>query len=271
MAAVNPWQQQALAHWETINRLAERRFPQGGLAEEAALFVMDRLADDDWQRLRLFGGRSTLATYIAALTLRLLEDFARARFGRVKPPLWIRRLGGLWLTLFRLLCLERFSPFEAVAVIGNRQPDQMRTAEEAAYKILGELPHCGAHRGAEVEFDEATVLPDGEADCSRQEHQLEQEERHTLFTVLGRVLFDDLADEIDPHLLERLGEVQFDLQPKERLLLKLCYRDGVAVAEAGRMLGWNRFQAHGCLRRLLARLRHNLARAGLDQELRLLL
>ena len=271
VAAVNPWQEQALAHWETINRLAGRRFPQAELAEEAALYVMEGLARDDWQRLRAFDGRSTLATYIAALTLRLLEDFARVRFGRIRPPLWVRRLGGIWLTLFRLLCLERFSPGEAVALIGNRQPGQARAAEEAAYRLLGEIPNCGAHRGEQVELDEEIALPDAEGDCSAQEHRLEQEERQHLFTVLGRLLFDDNAGEADPRLLERVASAGIRLEPKERLLLKLCYRDGVAVAEAGRMLGWNRHQVHGRLRRLLERLRQDLAEAGLDDELRRLL
>ena len=46
---------------------------------------------------------------------------------------------------------------------------------------------------------------------------------------------------------------------------------GMAVAEAGRMLGWNRHQVHGRLRRLLARLQQDFAAAGLDEELRQLL
>ncbi len=58
--------------------------------------MMDKLAEEDWRRLRAFTGQSTLTTYIGALSLRLLEDFARIRFGRVKPPSWVQRLGGIW-------------------------------------------------------------------------------------------------------------------------------------------------------------------------------
>ncbi|MDR2548697.1 MAG: hypothetical protein LBD10_00575 [Desulfobulbus sp.] len=272
----NPWQQQAMAHWQTVNRLAARRFPQGAVAEEAALFVMDGLARDDWRRLRAFAGRSTLTTYIVALTLRLLEDFARKRFGRSNPPAWIRRLGGIWLTLFRLLCLERLAPGEAAAMTGNGLPGPVRAAEEAAYRILGEIPDCGARSGESVGLDENTVLPGSEDDCSHQEERLAREERHRLFAVLGRLLFDagiggDVGGGIDPPFLERLAALTLPLAPEERLLLKLCYRDGVAVAEAGRLLGWNRHQTHGRLRRLLTRLRQDLAAAGLEEELRLLL
>ncbi|MCL2457858.1 MAG: hypothetical protein FWF31_03245 [Desulfobulbus sp.] len=270
--AMNPWQRQAMEHWQTVNRLAARRFPQGAVAEEAALFVMDGLARDDWRRLRAFAGRSTVTTYIVALTLRLLEDFARKRFGRSKPPAWIRRLGGIWLTLFRLLCLERLTPGEAAAVAGNGLPYPIRAAEQAAYRILGEMPDCGARTGESVALDETTVLPEAEGDCSLQEERLAEDERSRLFAVLGRLLFDgDVTCEIDPLLLERMAALSLHLSPEERLLLKLCYRDGVAVAEAGRLLDWNRHQTHGRLRRLLARLRQDLASAGLEEELRLLL
>lgn len=268
---MNPWQEQALSQWDMINRMASRRFQQASLAEEAALFVMDGLAADDWRRLQAFTGRSTLATYVGALTIRLLEDFARFRFGRVKAPLWIRQLGGIWMALFRLLCLERISPDDAVALVSNHQPGQVKTTEDAAYHILGEIPSCGQHQGEETEFCEETTHPASEGDCSVQEQQLEQTERKQLFTILGGILFDNAQEDMVPRLLERVAGVGIRLEPQERLLLKLCYRDGIAVAEAGRMLGLNRHQAHGRLRRLLDRLRQEFAAAGLDEELRLLL
>ena len=61
------------------------------------------------------------------------------------------------------------------------------------------------------------------------------------------------------------------LEAQERLLLKMCYRDNLGVAEAGRMLGMNRHQVHGRLRRLLARLRDDFERAGIGREVRVLL
>ena len=96
-------------------------------------------------------------------------------------------------------------------------------------------------------------------------------EREQLFATLGRVVFDEAVADSGSRLLARVVAANIELAPRERLLLKLCFRDGVAVTEAGRMLGWNRFQVHGRLRRLLERLRRELARVGLEEELRLLL
>lgn len=264
------WQHQVTAHWPLINRLAIRRFAQETLAEEAALFVMDKLAEEDWRRLRAFTGRSTLATYIGALTLRLLEDFARQRFGRLKAPAWVRRLGGIWETLFRLLCMERLAPDAAVAQLTARQSCATAIAEQAVYQMLGEIPSCGSHRGHQVEL--AEDLPaTSEEGLSQPEAQLETAEREQCLHVLGRILFAEEESAIDAPRLERLLGARISLEPRERLLLKLCFRDGVAVTEAGRMLGWNQHQVHGRLRRLLERLRQDFAEAGLEEELRLLL
>ena len=265
------WKEELLGQWEAINRMARRRFPRAELAEEAALFVMERLAEDDFRRLKEFAGRSSLTTYIAALTLRGLEDFARARFGRIEPPLWVRRLGGIWMQLFRLLCLERYSPAEAVAILANSQSSAAGVVEANAYRLLGEIPSCGEQRGEQTPLDEETLAPAAAENGSEQEQRLVEDERQRLFTALGRIIFGETAEAVDPQLLARVSAAGLHLETRERLLLQLCYRDGVAVAEAGRMLGWNRFQTHGRLRRLLERLRQDLHRVGLDQELRLLL
>ncbi|MDD2465336.1 MAG: hypothetical protein PHI97_15170 [Desulfobulbus sp.] len=266
-----PWQQQALSHWPLINRLAGHRFPQGELAEEAALFVMDKLAENDWQRMRAFGGQSSLATYLGSVTLRLLEDFARLRFGRIKAPLWVRRLGGLWKTLFRLLCLERFSPTEAVEILATRQACAAKVAENAAYQLLAEIPNCGSYRGEETELPDDLPAEGEKHSGSHPEQVLEKEERKQCLQALANVIFAEDTPDHKSRIMEKMLAVKINLEPRERLLLKLCFRDGVAVAEAGRMLGWNRHQAHGRLRRLLQRLRRDFSAGGLGQELELLL
>lgn len=154
----------------------------------------------------------------------------------------------------------------------QQQAGDPRQIERAAYQLLGEIPSCGERHGVEPGvWEEADVRAGHEADCAEQEQRLTEGEREQLFATLGRVVFDEAVAEAGSRLLARVAAANIELAPRERLLLKLCFRDGVAVTEAGRMLGWNRFQVHGRLRRLLERLRRELARVGLEEELRLLL
>ncbi len=265
---MSTWQETALAEWKMINRLAMRRFPSESLAEEAALYVIDGLAEDNWRRLRAFSGKSSPTTYIAALTHRLLEDFARKRFGRIKPPAWVRRLGGIWVSLFQLLCLERYTPDEAVAIIKNREAVSTAALEEAAYTLLGEIPSCGEYRGESAEYDEETMAGQDREQASRQHQHIEQRERRQLLALIGRMLLGTESAPGAEFFFTKISALSFELTPEETLLLQLCYRDGVAVAEAGRMLGLNRFQAHGRLRRLLQRIRGQIHDADLEEEFR---
>ena len=261
------WQEKTLAHWDLINRLAGRRFGDRILVEEAALAVFDGLREDDWQRLQSYSGVSTFPAFLATLTCRMLEDFARSRFGRIRPPLWVRRLGATWVDLFRLLCLERLSLVEAVESLAVRRGDQDRQdLENAAYLIKGEIIDCGQHQGLEVALDDETVEPVSAEECAEPEGKLFAKERVRVFQLICTAVVGT-----DPQLTEEglagLQTLQLDLQPEEKLLLKLCYRDGLPMPRVGEMLGYNRFQLHGRLRRLLARLRAEFERVGLAPEL----
>jgi RNA polymerase sigma factor (sigma-70 family) len=258
------WKQRVLSHWDLINRLAVRRFGTRPLAEEAALFVMDSLAADSWQRLQDHSGKGSFKSYLASLSWRLLEDFSRKRFGRVRPPLWIRKLGGMWSLLFSLLCLQRLSLVEAVESASCRFPVwEKEGIEDAALSLLARIPQCGKQQGLEISFEEN----DSPGSDSSPEQLVEKEEQEHLFAVLFGQL---LGKEHDYEMPEAFGSLLTDtieLQPQERLLLKLLYQDNVGVKRAGKLLDMNRDQINGRLRRLLGRLRKDFQDMGLEKEL----
>ena len=145
----------AVEHWELVDRLAQRRFASESLSQEAALFVMERLEKDEWKLLRGYRGSARLKTYFSSVVYNLLEDFARNRFGRVRPPSWLKKLGGIWLLLYRLMCLERYTFSEAAHLAADRYHHFGRDQIELiAERILGEIPTCGKTQYQEVSLDE---------------------------------------------------------------------------------------------------------------------
>ncbi len=135
------YKQWAIEHWGLVDRLARRRFSSETLSEEAALYVMSRLETNDWELLRSYRGSARLKSYFSAVVYNLLEDFSRKKFGRVRPPGWLKRLGGAWLLLYQLLCLERYNYGEATSLAVDRYQhlDQERI-DLMADRILGEIP-----------------------------------------------------------------------------------------------------------------------------------
>jgi DNA-directed RNA polymerase specialized sigma24 family protein len=197
----------------------------------------------------------------------LLEDFSRKRFGRRRPPKWLANLGGNWLRLYKLLCLERLDLIEAVAVVEQSSTWSGKgNPEQAAWLIKQEVVDCGSHQGLEIQGDDETLDEAAVPLGQEQQERFEVKERREVF----RLLFLALTD-LDEHLvgnnLTSLGKVRVELSSEEKLMLKLCFQDGLNTTVAGKMLGYNRHQIHGRMRRLLARIRAEFEQAGLDQAI----
>jgi RNA polymerase sigma factor (sigma-70 family) len=257
----------ALARWELVNRLARRRFSDELLAEEAALFVLEKLSADRWQSLRRYRGAAKLQTYFVTLVSRRLEDFARKRFGRVRPPQWLIKLGGIWLLLYRLLCYQRLSFNDALEIAIQRyQEESSARIEQIAEHILAQITSCGQEQ-QQTEFTEEHEI----SGSTSLGPVYERQQQTQVLAALGCQLLGEPVDPAQAELLEKLVKQPVALSPEERLLLKLCHRDGLSVSEAGRMLGLNRFQTHGRLKRLYSRIREAFELHGLAEELRLLL
>ncbi|HKJ64192.1 MAG TPA: hypothetical protein VJ969_02240, partial [Desulfopila sp.] len=97
--------------------------------------------------MRAFNGRSSFATFLRSLTFRLLEDFSRRKFGRVQAPLWIRRLGGIWLLAYTLVCLERLSLADATQRCAQMPASPSASAiENICLQIKTRISGCGSHQ-----------------------------------------------------------------------------------------------------------------------------
>lgn len=256
----------ALANWQLVNKLAAKRFQQQETAEEAALFVLDKLSQENWRRLENFSGKSQFTTYFTTVVYRLLEDYSRKRYGRASIPQWIKRLGSFWIKLYRLLCLERFGFHDALHILETQVPTlPPKLIEQAAEEILGRVINCG-----ETHFEQhpnETVLQSHETPYSH----TSKAEKETLQQILAHIFFGDVIDEHQHQMLSKLLSVKLELDPAEQLMLKLCYRDGLSQVEAGKILKLNRFQINGRLRRTLAKIKTAFTEAGFSDELRLIL
>ncbi len=252
-------------HWDLINKLAAKRFQMQTTAEEAALFVMEELQKNDWQRVCRYREQSRFTTFLATLTYRLLEDFSRKKFGRKRPQKWIRELGGVWLYLYRLLCLERFSFSDAteMAVLTFRQFSR-KNLEKKIEKILWEVADC-----RKIQGETPLTNKEEEALSTKQPEKLEQKQEQLLLEALQLELFGTNDRQTGATLTKFRDKIS--LKTDEQLLLKLRHQEQLSIAEMGRMMNRNRFQLHAKFRRIYQKVRRQLGEAGLEQELKLLL
>jgi RNA polymerase sigma factor (sigma-70 family) len=94
---------------QKIEAVCKRNFSAENDRNEAYIFVLDSLKDNNFKRLRAYKGKSKLSTYLHTLINSLVVDFRRKRYGRRRIPAAVAKLGRWAEAVYRLVCWQRFS------------------------------------------------------------------------------------------------------------------------------------------------------------------
>lgn len=251
-----------------LDRLANSRFGQPGLAEEASTYVIDRLSENDWSRCRSYSGQSRPETFVQVLATNLLEEFARKRFGRPRPPAWLQREGELWVRLWKMVCLERQLAPSVIERLCSREQRAPSFIQQAITVIKARLPWCG---DSAREIPTSCLIPEVDDHLSPEQVDLSTEQRldqaqwedalliiHHLLDSAGRpstppVNSETTSQAITPATAQRLQQ-RLNLDDQERLLLKMVYQDGLKLNAVAQALHIPPYQPGRLLKRLHQRI-----------------
>jgi hypothetical protein len=105
LLTVEQAKEKVFEHWKQLNVLSRRRFPSDeNLALEGLNYVLKKLEANDWQRVRAWEGHSDFLAFITTVTVRLLTDFRREKFGYIRKPVWLQvKNDPVWDLAYRLL------------------------------------------------------------------------------------------------------------------------------------------------------------------------
>ena len=253
-----------------LERMAARRFVQPVLAEEACTAMLEALSENDWAALQSFSGKSAPATFAFAVAGRAMEDFARRKFGRPRPPQWLQAMGQAWVTIWRMLCLERQWP----ETIKSRLAEECRAGliADAIREIKRRIPRCGEPGFSECCVTELGLdtLPDDKGaslDASFQAAQHQQ--ALALMASLLKVNRGEAEggacpsneDEAIATLIKSMS-----LSEDDRLLLALHYEDGLASRRIAELTGSSPATIQRRLQSLRARLHAVLSDMDMGAE-----
>jgi RNA polymerase sigma factor (sigma-70 family) len=225
-----------------IVRTACRRRGAGMDEEDFASIVKLKLIEDDYAVIRKFSGRSSFRTYLTIVIQRFLLDQRVREWGRWRPSTEAKRLGGLAVTLERLLHRDGLTFEEACVLMAASAERPSRSALET---LAGQLPsrrYRLVHAREPKEHD-ATL------DASAVERPAFQRDRERIADRAVRVLEEAISR----------------LEAEERLILRLRYQEELTTVEVARNLGTTRRQLQKRIRHLLDALRGALEARGLDR------
>ncbi len=224
------------AHWDFLQRLAMRRFPNDDNTAHLALdHVLERLQEDGWRRIRTWEGQGRFATFLGVLAGRLMTDYLRKVYGHQRPPKWLgEKDDPIWTEAYRLLILERFERQEAIGLLETRHPETDPGAiRRIVSEILGRCPPRSRYQDSHGVSLDDIAEPAGRTPTP--EAELEPKPRELLEALEGYIRGETGLPEEAEALLEKL-QPHLHLSAEERLFLRLRYCEGLKMTQIARLL-----------------------------------
>jgi len=248
-----------LAQLETIRKLAAyacRRYGFGREeVEDFTQHVLAKIWADGCAVLRKFQGRSNLASYLAVVVQRALQDYVNSRWGKWRPSKAALRQGQLAIDLETLLVRDRLGFDEACRTLRSRGA----TATDAELtEIAAGLPppsprrtggpHEGAGGSGSGDLRGGAAPGRGElVAAERADDAIRQSERQQRWQ----------------HAMQALGAALAALPAEDRLIARML-GDGFKVVKIAALLGLDQKKLYKRTEKIMARLREALVSAGVS-------
>ncbi|HEX8213245.1 MAG TPA: sigma-70 family RNA polymerase sigma factor [Longimicrobium sp.] len=237
-----------LEHLPFIDRAAAiacvKKGIHGADAEDFAARVRMALIEDDYGIVRRFDGGSEFKTYLSTVIMRLLVNFQRELGGRWRGSVAAQRLGPPADELERLVHREGFTLLQAGEKLRTEGRTTLSDAELA--RLFGQLPVRAPLR---PEVQEPATGLEGKDDSRADDRVMDAE-----------------VDSRRAEIVGALDAAMRQLDPEERMIVKLRYADGNTLADVARTLRLDQKPLYRRAPRLLARLLELLESAGLRQD-----
>jgi RNA polymerase sigma factor (sigma-70 family) len=200
-----------------------------------------RLMEDNYAMIRAYQGRSSLQTFLVTVIAHFFQDWRNAQWGKWRPSSEAKRLGPIAIQLETLTVRDRLTLDEAYETL--RVKHGVTGTRSDLERLAARLPNRTnrtfvGHEGLEQ-------LVDTHAEPERAVHDREAA---------------DVARRAGPALATALQS----LAAQDRLILKLRFADGVRIVDIARALGLDQKGLYRHIDRLLAQLRLELERQGLN-------
>jgi RNA polymerase sigma factor (sigma-70 family) len=223
-----------------IDFVASRRRLGPTEREDFGSYVMLKLIEDDYRRIRDFRGASRFETYLNVVIPRLLLDYRARQWGKWRPSARARALGEQGVLVERLLYRDGLSRTEVSHALEEHGVSMVADVLDS---IICRLPYRPRRRQAPVES--VDQLPD----------------------VLDPVSsFDPDSTAAAQKMEAALDSALQELAPEDRVVLKLRFIDGCTVRETAAALGLQEPPLYRRIQRIYRTLRLSLERRGVRCE-----
>jgi RNA polymerase sigma factor for flagellar operon FliA len=226
-----------------IGHVCRRHHLSDAEADDFASEVRLHFIERNYEPLRKFQGRSSLRTYLTVVVQHLFLDYRNRQWGKWRPSAEAKRLGPTAILAERLVVRDGWTCEQVVETLRTNQGIDAAATLDAFFVKLAQRAPARQFVG-ELEADAVeSAAPAPDANVVRAEQGFRAKR---VQTAVDRVRQSFTAD--------------------ERLILKLRFEDGVAVADIARALHLDQKRLYRTIERLLDTLRTRLEADGIARD-----
>lgn len=212
-------------------------------AEDFQSWATIRLIDNDYATFRKFQGHSKLSTYLVTVVTHLFLDYRNSKWGKWRASAGAKRLGRVAIQLESLVYRDGHSFTDATLLLRERLGSETSDAE--LEELFGKIkPRFQRRFEGEDTISRMPATDDPEADA------------------MGREDLEPLAKTVSQRVSAALG----DLDPKEALLLKLRFGQGMRVVDIAKLLQLEQRTLYTRLDQLLKQLKRSILDSGVSLD-----
>ncbi len=220
---------------EVIRSVIRRGRLSSANAEDFSQGVHLKFLETGYEAFARFDGRSSLRTYLTTVVWRLLLDWRNAAYGKWRPSAAARRLGAEAVQLDRLINRDGLTIEEAIQV-ASRAP--AASPDRVLRRMADRLPR---RRRAVFVADDVLHLVAREAPDPIEARERAARTRQTRIA---------------------LGQAFNHLNPEERQLMSLRFRQSLTVREIAGLLKVDAKRLYRTFDRLVGQLRRDMGASG---------
>ncbi len=265
-----------------LDKLTYKRFGQESLAIEASEYVISKLSENNWARLKRCKDSKKLSSFLNVTTKNLIEEFARNKFGRPRPPTWLKRQGEMWVDIWKSLCLERQHKDAVILRFSDTKQKDASFIENIIRVIRHKMPWCGhSHQ----EIPQSCLQPGNEgkeeqtATSSFFESPdvfLDRNETNEMLAIISLILevengnkhLENLSRDFfaPDDTLKKLEAIQsrLSLDDIEIALLRMTYQSSLSKAVIARSMNLNRYEVAMIEKKALKKIRALIKEFGFN-------
>ena len=233
---------------DRLQRLAFSIFPRDQVESDSAVnYVLNEIPKNDYKALRSYQNtdNSRKFTFLTVVARRILVDYFRSRYGRIRPPLWVSRIHIYSKIWSYLMAGCNGWPIEEVArkvadefnIELSKADDYVRLIKPTVTSRV--FPNFVSMSLDDNDNNECFLSFPDENVCEFSPHP-------DLEWILSLLLFEKVdinSLEVSEQAQIVLNEITAKLGEESLLLLKLVYVEGMNVSKAAKILGMKAYNA----------------------------